>query len=258
MDLRLIRNATLRVRYGGINLLIDPMLGTRNSIRSLGDVPRRNPTIDLPCTVDEVLADVDAVLVSHMHPDHFDDAACGVVPRHLPVFCCPGDDDTLTDAGFEHVVALSEPTTWRGIQITPTAGSHGSGPIGERMGHVIGVVLRADDEPTVYWAGDTILTPAVLDTIEREQPDLIITHSSGGATNGTKIIMDAADTIEIAHASPSATIVAVHFEAIAICPITRDEMRASADAATIDRSRLLIPADGDTITFENIKQPQPA
>lgn len=218
MDLRLIRNATLRVRYGGINLLIDPMLGTCNSIRSL-DVPRRNPTIDLPCTV---------------------------------------DDDTLTDAGFEHVVALSEPTMWRGIQITPTAGSHGSGPIGERMGHVIGVVLRADDEPTVYWAGDTILTPAVLDTIERELPDLIITHSSGGATNGTKIIMDAADTIEIAHAAPSATIVAVHFEAIAICPITRDEMRASADAATIDRSRLLIPADGDTITFENIKQPQPA
>lgn len=50
-------------------------------------------------------------------------------------------------------------------------------------------------------------------------------------TNGTKIIMDAADTIEIAHAAPS---------------------------ATIDRSRLLIPADGDTITFENIKQPQRA
>lgn len=257
MELRLIRNATLRLRYGGVNLLIDPMLGTRNSIRALGGVPQRNPTVDLPCTIEEVLADVDAVLVSHVHPDHFDDAAAGVVPRDLPVFCCPGDDSKLTEMGFERVVALSQPTTWNGLQITPTPGSHGSGATGARMGEVIGVVLRADNEPTVYWAGDTILTPAVLETIERERPDVIVTHSGGAVINSSKIIMDASDTIEIAHAAPSATMVAVHFEAIALCPLTRDEMRAAADAARIDATRLLIPVDGETITI-NTNETRPA
>lgn len=248
MQLRLIRNATLRLSYGGVELLIDPMLGVRNSIRPLGGQPGRNPLVDLPCSIDEVLAGVDAILLSHLHPDHFDDAASGVVPRDLPVFCRAGDAETLSGAGFADVRELSDVTRWRGIEMTPTEGRHGTGAVEERMGGVTGVVFRAAGEPTVYWAGDTVLCPPVRDAISGVRPDVIVTHSGGAAVAETPIIMTPDQTVEVAESAPGATVVAVHFESLTHCSASRAEMRAAADAAGISASRLRIPMDGETIT----------
>ena len=248
MDLRLIRNATLRLRYGGLELLIDPMLSVRHAIRVMGDSTERNPTIDLPCSIDEVIADVDAVIVSHLHPDHFDEAAFGVVPRHLPVYCQPGDGERLVAAGFD-VTELDGPVTLGDIEITAVDGQHGSGPILERMGSVLGLVMRAPGEPTVYWAGDTVLCDPVRDVIASSDPDVIITHSGGARVGGTTILMDVDDTLDVARLAPDATVVAVHLEAVGHAPVTRAELRDAADAAGIGRDRLAIPADGETLTF---------
>lgn len=250
MKLRLIRNATLRVDYGGVYLLIDPMLGVVGSGRPLGGVAARNPTVELPCTVAEVLNDIDGVVVTHVHPDHFDEAAFGLLPRNLPILCQPPDFTVLTDAGFTNVTAISEAITWNGLRFTATPGSHGTGTVADKMGAVTGFVLRADDEPTVYFAGDTVLYQPVLDVIEHTQPDVIVVHSGGAAIGETLIIMDPATTVEVASRAPQATIVAIHLEAIALCPATRAEVRALANQAGISASRLLIPADGETITID--------
>lgn len=248
MELTLIRNATLRLRYGGVDLLVDPMLSVKHAIRPMGDASGRNPTVDLPCPLDEVLGGVDTVFVSHLHPDHFDEAAFGVVPRDLPVLCQPGDGEKLANAGFT-VTELDAPAEHRGISLTPTGGAHGTGAVLERMGRVMGLVLRAPDEPTVYWCGDTVLCDEVRDVIAREQPDVIVTHSGGASYGGTTILMDAEETIEVARLAPDATIVAVHLEAVAHAPVTRADVRAAGDAAGIEPDRLRIPADGETVTL---------
>lgn len=246
MELRLIRNATLRVRYGGTDLLVDPMLGARHAIRPMGDAAGRNPTVDLPCRLDDVLDGVDTVVVSHLHPDHFDEAAFGVVPRHLPVLCQPGDGERLSGAGFD-VTELDARIEHRGIDITPVGGQHGTGAVLDRMGRVMGLVLRAPGEPTVYWCGDTVLCDEVRQVIAREQPDVIVTHSGGATAAGTTILMDADETVEVARLAPGATVVAVHLEAVAHAPVTRAGLRATADAAGIGADRLRIPADGETV-----------
>ena len=248
MDLRLIRNATLRVRYGGVDFLVDPMLSVKHAIRPMGDSSERNPTVDLPCPVGDVFDGVDTVLVSHLHPDHFDEAAFGLVPRHLPVLCQPGDGERLTAAGFD-VAELDGAVVHRGVAITPTGGEHGRGPVLERMGDVMGLVFRAAGEPTVYWAGDTVLCDEVRAVIDRERPDVIVTHSGGATAGGTAILMDADETVEVARLAPDATVVAVHLEAVAHAPVTRAAVRAAADAAAIHHDRLRIPADGQTITL---------
>ena len=117
------------------------------------------------------------------------------------------------------------------------------------MGEVTGFVLRAEGEPTVYFAGDTVLYPPVLDVIDTTKPDVIVVHSGGAAIGDTLIIMDPTDTVEVALRAPEATVVAIHFEAIALCPATRAEMRAAADDADIPAARLLIPNDGETISM---------
>jgi L-ascorbate metabolism protein UlaG (beta-lactamase superfamily) len=248
MDVRLIRNATLRLRYGDQDFLIDPMLSVRHAIRPMGDAAGRNPTVDLPCSIDDVIASVDTVLVSHLHPDHFDEAAFGMVPRDLPVFCQPGDGERLATAGFD-ATEMTGPTTIGDAEVAPVAGQHGSGAVLDRMGSVVGLVVRSPGEPTLYWAGDTVLCDAVRDTIERERPDVIITHSGGALVGGVTILMDVADTLAVAELAPEAVVVAVHLEAVAHAPVTRAGLRAAADAAGIGRDRLMIPADGETLGF---------
>ncbi len=228
MDLRLIRNATLRLQFAGTEFLIDPMLGVRGSIRAMGDSTERNPTVDLPCSIDDVLEGVDVVLVSHLHPDHFDEAAFGVVPRDLPVFCQSGDIDKLSAAGFV-ATPLDGPTRIGGANVTPVAASHGSDSIVERMGSVLGLVFQADDEPTLYWAGDTILCDPVRETLAVVQPNVIVTHSGGATAASQTIIMNVADTIEVAQTTPNATVIAVHLEAVGHAPVTRFALRQQAD-----------------------------
>ncbi|MEM9809454.1 MAG: MBL fold metallo-hydrolase [Cyanobacteria bacterium P01_D01_bin.56] len=68
------RNVTAKLTYSGQTLLLDPMLSKKGALPSFAGIVA-NPTIDLPVEVESILEGVDAVLVSHMHVDHFDAAA---------------------------------------------------------------------------------------------------------------------------------------------------------------------------------------
>ncbi|MEL6263961.1 MAG: MBL fold metallo-hydrolase, partial [Cyanobacteria bacterium J06626_6] len=65
------RNVTAKLTYSGQTLLLDPMLSEKGALPSFAGIAP-NPTIDLPVEVASILEGVDAVLVSHMHADHFD------------------------------------------------------------------------------------------------------------------------------------------------------------------------------------------
>lgn len=40
-----------------------------------------NPLVSLPTSIDNILDGVDAVIVTHLHLDHFDDVAKNVLPK---------------------------------------------------------------------------------------------------------------------------------------------------------------------------------
>jgi hypothetical protein len=42
---------------------------------TLDTAPARTQPVELPCPINEVLEGVDTVIVSHLRPDHFDEAA---------------------------------------------------------------------------------------------------------------------------------------------------------------------------------------
>ena len=65
MQLRLIRNATFRLNYNGRLLLSDPFLAQKPSLPAFDDISP-NPTADLPCTAQDVLADVERKLLIEM------------------------------------------------------------------------------------------------------------------------------------------------------------------------------------------------
>ncbi|WP_232275798.1 MBL fold metallo-hydrolase [Paenibacillus sp. 481] len=46
---------------------------------------KRNPTVDLPLPI-EAIIQVDAVIVTHLHPDHFDAVATEVLSKDMQIF----------------------------------------------------------------------------------------------------------------------------------------------------------------------------
>ncbi|WP_377296641.1 MBL fold metallo-hydrolase [Rhizobium sp. SGZ-381] len=248
MKLQLIRNATLKLVYGGRTILIDPYLAPRHSLPSYtGKSP--NPLVELPCSIEDILEGVELVIVSHLHSDHFDSVAKARLPKDLPILCQPGDEDTIGAAGFLDVTPLDDSVQWQGITITRQRGSHGLGPVRAKMGSVMGLSLKAPGEPQIYWVGDTVLYPPVLDQVAMTLPDVIVTHSCGAVWDSDLIVMDAAQTVELCKATPFATVIATHMEALDHATTSRADLRAAADAAGISALRLLIPEDGEKISL---------
>jgi L-ascorbate metabolism protein UlaG (beta-lactamase superfamily) len=53
MELQLIRSATIKIKYAGKTILVDPMLSPKNT--SAPFAIARNPTVDLTVSIDTIL-----------------------------------------------------------------------------------------------------------------------------------------------------------------------------------------------------------
>ncbi|MBU1565428.1 MAG: MBL fold metallo-hydrolase [Proteobacteria bacterium] len=248
MNIQLIRNATMKITYAGRTILTDPMLSEVGAFRSFAGIAP-NPTVALPMTVEQILDGAEVTIISHLHPDHFDEAAALILPKDMPVFCQPGDTTHLQELGLTRVSAIETSCSWEGISISRTGGQHGSGQILERLGHVSGFVLKSAGEPTLYWVGDSIWCEQVATAIATHKPGVIIVHSGGATLPGfAPIIMDAEQTLTVLGAAPNAVVVSVHMESLDHCTVSRATLREVAGDAGIAPSRLVIPEDGETLT----------
>jgi L-ascorbate metabolism protein UlaG (beta-lactamase superfamily) len=249
MQLQVVRNATLRLTYGNRVFITDPYLAPKHSQEPLVG-KSRNPTAGLPFPPKDVLADIEMVLVSHLHPDHFDGIAQQLLPKSIQIYCQPGDEQQIRAAGFTNIKAIDRTVDWHGMRIARTSGQHGNEAWAEQMGSVSGFILRAQNEPTVYWTGDTIWYEAVEQVILENKPDIIITHSSGASLEaGEPIIMDAQQTIKVCRAAPQSMVIAIHMETFDFDTVSRRDLRTMAEAEGIQASQLLIPVDGETLAF---------
>ena len=246
MKLTLLRNATLKLVYGGRVFLIDPDFGGMGSRRSFTG-RAQNPMVPLPQPIEAILDGVETVVVSHLHADHFDDEAKQAVPKQLPLICQPGQAETIASAGFTDVTPLDRDLTLGPILLTRHPAQHGTGAVAETMGPVMGLSFQAPGEPTLYWCGDSVVYPPLLDAVAGTRPDVIVTHSGGALWDETLIIMDSEQTIALARACPEAVLIATHLEALDHCMTSRKDLRAAAEAGGIDAHRLRIPADGETV-----------
>jgi L-ascorbate metabolism protein UlaG (beta-lactamase superfamily) len=247
--LTLVRNATQRLELAGRTLLLDPDLAPRGSRPSFTG-RAENPLVDLPSPAEQVVAGAEAVVVSHLHGDHFDPVAQQLLPKDVPLFCQPGDAGHIRELGFAQVVPVRDRVEWEGIVLTRTDGRHALGPIEAQLGRVSGFVFEAAGEPVIYWAGDTVLCDEVREAIHRFEPAVIVTHSSGatwpdGEGGRASILMDAEETLEVCLLAPRAVVLPVHLDSLDHGTVTRDDLRARARDAGIPERRLLVLEDGE-------------
>ncbi|WP_115562123.1 MBL fold metallo-hydrolase [Xanthomonas arboricola] len=255
-----IRNATAKITYGDTVLLVDPMLAAKGAYPGFPDTYRselRNPTVDLPFDVGQVLKDVDAVLLTHTHLDHWDPAAETLIPRQMPMFVQhEADAALLRGKGFADVRILPAHATFGGVNISRIADQHGTAvmfqvePLAKLLGSVTGFVFEKAGEPTIYLAGDTVWTDDVQDAIKRYTPDVIVLNTGDARIKGfdAGIIMGVADTSRVHALAPKAKIVAVHMDAVNHMTVSRADLRRYVNEKAIQDS-VLIPEDGETLNF---------
>ncbi|MFJ7974339.1 MBL fold metallo-hydrolase [Peribacillus sp. JNUCC 23] len=253
MNIEQIRNATLVVEYAGKKFLIDPFLADKgtyppfpNSLRQ----DQNNPLVSLPTSIDNIINHVDAVIVTHLHLDHWDDVAIDVLSKDIKMFVQNEEDATeIRNAGFQNVEVLHEDTVFKGIQLTKTKGEHGRGEILKVAGLVCGVVFKHPNEKTLYVAGDTVWYEAIQQVIETHKPEIIVVNAGDNQfLEGGSLVMGKDDVHEVHKAAPYAKIIASHMEAVNHWTLSRVELKSFVNEKGIS-SNVLVPDDGETYSF---------
>ncbi|WP_136193351.1 MBL fold metallo-hydrolase [Actinomyces procaprae] len=258
MELLQLRNATVKLTYGGTTFLIDPMLSQRGALEPFPSLrgDERNPLHDLPLPITEILDGVDVVLVTHSHVDHWDPEAARTIPKHTPILVQDRfDADIVAAQGFTDVRILENTTAFGQVTLTRVEGQHYDAPelvplIVDVTGTAatMGVVLRAEGEPTVYFTGDTVWFTGVEEALRAFSPEVVVANAGGNRIPLGRLVLDDAEVALISRAAPAAAIVAVHMEAVNHWGTSKAQLRQTA-AASGFTDRLFVPADGESLTF---------
>ncbi|WP_208587809.1 MBL fold metallo-hydrolase [Gracilibacillus suaedae] len=253
MQIQQIRNATLVVKYAGKKFLIDPFLADKGTYPPFPDSARqdqKNPLVSLPISVEQIMEDIDAVIVTHLHLDHWDDVAKEVLPKDIKLFAQNEEDaKEMESAGFTNVEVLQADTVFEDIQLVKTKGEHGRGEILKIAGHVCGVVFKHANEKTLYIAGDTVWYDGVQQEIETHQPEVVVVNAGDNQfLEGGSLVMGKEDVYQVYQASPNAKIIASHMEAVNHWTLSREELKSFVDEKGI-ASNVLIPEDGEEYSF---------
>jgi L-ascorbate metabolism protein UlaG (beta-lactamase superfamily) len=236
MRLTLVRHATLLLEIEGRRVLVEPMLdeaGAREPVEG-SPRPRRNPLVPLPFPAEEVVRGLDGVIVTHLHQDHFDETGARLVPRDVPVFCQPEDEERLRGYGLD-VRPVEDELDWDGLRIARTGGRHGADEdVARALAPVSGFVLGG-----LYIVGDTVWCREVEEALERHRPRVAVVNASGARfLKSGPLVMTAAEVREVVARVPK--VVVVHLEAINHCLESRAEIREAVPEA-------LVPQDGETV-----------
>lgn len=253
MNIQLIRNATLVIQYAGKKFLIDPFLSDKgtyppfpNSLRQ----DQNNPLVSLPLSIDNIISNIDALIVTHLHLDHWDDAAKEVLPKDIKMFVQNEEDAAeIRNVGFQNVEILQEETVFEDIQLTKTKGEHGRGEMVKLAGNVCGVVFKNSTEKTLYVAGDTVWYEAVQEVIDTHKPEIIVVNGGDNQfLQGGSLVMGKDDIYEVYKAAPNAKIISVHMEAVNHWTLSREELKSFSKEKGIS-SHVLVPNDGELYSF---------
>lgn len=146
LRLTYIGHATVLIELDGVRILTDPLLRER-----VGPLRRHGPAPPSG----EALGAIDAVLISHAHPDHFDRASLRRVGGDPTVVVPRGLARGAARAGrLVEEVAVNDSIEVGRVRVTAVPARHGRWPV-HAAARPLGYLIEGSRG--VYFAGDTAL-----------------------------------------------------------------------------------------------------
>jgi L-ascorbate metabolism protein UlaG (beta-lactamase superfamily) len=194
VDLRFIGHATVLIEVDGVRVLTDPLLRRR-----LGPLERHGPVPD-----PDALGDVDVVVISHGHHDHFDRSSLRAL-RGRPTVVVPRGLGTSTRqvvAGDVVELTAGEDTVIGPLRIEAVRARHWISP-GAARAQPLGYLVHAGAR--IYFAGDTGPFAGMRDVLSAADVALLPVWTWGphlgpghlGPRSAAELLVDCGPTVAI-------------------------------------------------------------
>ena len=255
-----IGNATTLIRLGSFTVLTDPNFLHRGQRAYLGRGLWTRRLTEPACQPADLPA-LDAVVLSHLHGDHFDRIARRELDRSAPVVTTEHAADRLQRYGFD-TRPLATWQTWdvakagETLTVESLPGVHAYGALGKLLPPVMGSLLvhriGGQINRRVYLSGDT-LTGGHLDEIRERHSDIdvAVIHLGGTRVLFATVTMDGRQGLDcIRRVRPRVT-VPVHYDDYrAFCsPLSDFLSEVSSDA---EGWRIETPVRGQTLALDPV------
>ncbi|MCX5205641.1 MBL fold metallo-hydrolase [Streptomyces sp. NBC_00237] len=227
VDVQFIGNATTLIRYGDVTLLTDPNFLHRGDRAYIGYGLSSRRLHDPALSIGELPDDIDAVILSHLHGDHWDRVVRRGLNKSLPVLTTPHAARRLRRwHRFGEAAAIP---TWHSrtvsgresrVKVTALPGRHAGGVLRALMPPVMGSLLEfgpvhGPAELRLYLSGDTLPLPPVVGSIARRcrDMDLAVLHLGGTRLPGGLLLtMDGDQGAAFAAQLEPRWVMPVHYE----------------------------------------------
>ncbi|MFT3698291.1 MAG: MBL fold metallo-hydrolase [Kofleriaceae bacterium] len=240
-------HATVLLRYAGLGIVFDPMLG-----RWVGGVRRAVE----PGLAPGDLSEVGLVLISHRHADHLHIPTLKKLPRAATIVVPAGAASWVSGLGFSRVVELQPGADLelRGTQVIAAPASHGDADLASGLSYIV-----RGDGPSVYLCGDSGYFSGFADLGERYAPDIAMLPIGGFMPSSFRDRhMSPLDALYAFEDLRSRLMVPIHHGAFALSYEKLDEpARWLIELATARglRDHVHVMAPGETERFDRDKTP---
>ncbi len=257
-SLLFIGNATMLIRLGAITLLTDPNFLHQGQYAYLGKGLLSKRLTEPALAISE-LPPLDAIVLSHLHGDHWDRVAQRGLDRNLPVLTTPAAARRLQWRRFSRATGLR---TWvshtlvsGGEQVVVTAlpGRHGPGPAQLLLPPVMGSMLEYGPvggpvRLRMYISGDTLLIDD-LRQIPARYPhiDAGVLHLGGTTLPGGLVVtMTGEQGAALLDLVRPVVAVPVHYDDYTVFRSPLADFRSAVEARGL-QERIRYVARGDTL-----------
>lgn len=252
-SLTFIGNATALLRLGPFTLLTDPNFLHAGQRAYLGNGLWSKRLKDPALEVAD-LPPLDAIVLSHLHGDHWDRVAEKQLDPSVPLVTTPKAARTLARRGFDtYGLATWETKELRSgastLRITAMPGRHGPAGVRRALPPVMGsmIELQVDGATSLrlYVSGDTLVVPELQEVANRYRDiDVGVLHLGGTKILGVVLVtMDGKQGAELVRLLQPSRVVPVHVDDYTVFTSPLEDF---VSALGEDRDRLLVVGRGET------------
>ncbi|GGJ02349.1 hypothetical protein GCM10011581_44370 [Saccharopolyspora subtropica] len=259
-SLTFIGNATTLLRWRSLSLLTDPNFLHAGQRAYLGHGLSSRRVLEPALQLDDLPDDLDAVVLSHLHGDHWDRVSRRGLDRGLPIVTTPHAARRLQ--GWHRFRRATGLATWEShtllsgtdvVVVTAVPGRHAPGLARHLLPPVMGSVLEfatvgSGPARRVYVTGDTLLFDGVAEVARRfPEIDVVVAHLGGTTLPGGLVVtMDAAQGADLLELVPATRTIPVHTDDYRILRSSLEDFLAEVDRRGL-RDRVTCVARGETV-----------